>query len=56
MDASILGIVEPISTVILSVWVLGEQLRGGQILGIAIALSGILLIQLPQLRGEKTEG
>ena len=56
VDASILGIVEPISTVILSVWVLGEQLRGGQILGIAIALSGILLIQLPQLRGEKAEG
>ena len=44
---SLLSTIEPVSTALLARWVLGEQMGGGQMLGAALILGGLLILEWP---------
>lgn len=44
---SLLSTIEPVSTALLARWVLGEHLNPGQMLGAALILGGLLLLEWP---------
>lgn len=52
--ASIISTIEPVCTVLLSAWLLGEQFTMPQLIGGALVLSGIVLIQV--WNGETGDG
>ena len=45
VPAAILSTLEPVLAVVLSIWLLGEQFWGGQLLGGALILSSALMLQ-----------